>query len=94
MDSSDSEDNEGQPESMKFNYVMHGNILKQIMRIEGGRVIARFSSVLYNFGGSFIPMGQYSFPFSFKTGEDYPASFIVILKQIRINHQITKPKVE
>jgi len=31
--------------------------------------------VLHNFGGNFIPSGQYSFPFSFKTGENYPASY-------------------
>lgn len=37
----------------------------------------RFSTVLHNFGGSYIPAGQYSFPFSFKTGENYPSTFRV-----------------
>lgn len=77
MDSSDSSDNEGEPESMKFNYVMENGVLKKITRHSGGRIISRFANCLYNFGGSFIPAGQYSFPFSFKTGENYPASFRV-----------------
>lgn len=51
--------------------------LKEIKRYCGGKIIARFSTVLHNFGGSFIPAGQYSFPFSFKTGENYPASYRV-----------------
>jgi hypothetical protein len=57
---------------------MENNQLKEIKRYSGGRIIAKFQSVLYNFGGSFIPAGQYSFPFSFKTGENYSASFKVI----------------
>lgn len=61
---------------MRYNYVRQGNQLIEIKRYTGGRIISRFSSVLYNFGGSFIPPGQYSFPFSFKTGQDYPASFM------------------
>jgi hypothetical protein len=62
---------------MKYSYVKRGNQIIEIKRYSGGRIISRFSHVLYNFGGSFIPPGQYSFPFSFKTGSDYPASFIV-----------------
>jgi hypothetical protein len=68
MDSSDSEDNRGDDECAKYRYVTDGVILKEITKYEGQRRIARFDSVLYNFGGSFIPAGQYSFPFSFKTG--------------------------
>lgn len=56
---------------------MENGILKEIKRHSGGRIIAKFETVLHNFGGNFIPMGQYSFPFSFKTGEHYPASFKV-----------------
>ena len=56
---------------------MDGVTLKEITRYTGERSIARFETVLFNFGGSFIPAGQYSFPFSFKTGDNYPASFIV-----------------
>lgn len=56
---------------------MDGVLLKEIIRYSGERQIARFDQVLFNFGGSFIPAGQYSFPFSFKTGENYPASFAV-----------------
>jgi hypothetical protein len=78
MDSSDSSDHPGDDESMRYNYVKRGTQIVEIKRYSGGRIISRFSSVLYNFGGSFIPPGQYSFPFSFKTGEDYPASFMVI----------------
>ena len=51
--------------------------MKEIKRHSGGRIIAKFSTVLHNFGGNFIPMGQYSFPFSFKTGDMYPASYMV-----------------
>ena len=79
MDSSDSEDGEGQDESMRYNYVKRGNQIIEIKRYYGGKVIARFNHVLYSFGGSFIPPGQYSFPFRFKTGEDYPASFVVTI---------------
>jgi hypothetical protein len=39
-------------------------------------VLADFKSILYNFGGSYIPPGQYSFPFSFKSGENWPASYL------------------
>ena len=58
---------------------MEHNQLKEIKRYCGGRIIAKFQTVLHNFGGSFIAAGQYSFPFSFKTGENYPASFKVSL---------------
>ena len=68
MESSDSSDHPGEDESMRYNYVRQGNQLIEIKRYSGGRIISRFSSVLYNFGGTFIPPGQYSFPFSFKTG--------------------------
>ena len=61
---------------MKFNYVMDHGQLKEIQRFNGGRIVAKFQTVLHNFGGNFIPAGQYSFPFSFKTGEHYPASFM------------------
>lgn len=77
MESSDSSDHPGEEESMKYNYIKRGEQIIEIKRYSGGRIISRFSHVLYNFGGSFIPQGQYSFPFSFKTGEDYPASFSV-----------------
>ena len=68
MDSSDSEDHPGEEEWTKYNYVMDGFNLKEITRYAGERKIARFETVLYSFGGNFIPAGQYSFPFSFKTG--------------------------
>lgn len=61
---------------MRYNYVRRGDQIIEIKRYSGGRIISRFSSVLHNFGGSFIPPGQYCFPFSFKTGSDYPASFM------------------
>ena len=35
------------------------------------------SNILHNFGGQYIPPGQYVFPFSYKTGENFPASFSV-----------------
>lgn len=85
MESSDSEDEMGPDESVRFNYVKRGNSIYEIKRYTGGRIISRFSHVLYSFGGSTIPPGQYSFPFRFKTGEDYPASFMVILSRLRIN---------
>ena len=75
MDSSDSEDIH-EDESMKYRYVRRGDQVIEIIRRKGGRIIARFRHVLHDFGGSFIPPGQYSFPFSFKTGEEYPASFM------------------
>lgn len=62
---------------MRYNYVRRGDQIIEIKRYSGGRIISRFSSVIHNFGGSFIPPGQYCFPFSFKTGSDYPASFMV-----------------
>ena len=68
MDSSDSDDNPAEDESMRYNYVKRGNQIIEIRRYSGGRVHARFSNPIYNFGGSFIPPGQYSFPFRFKTG--------------------------
>lgn len=77
MDSSDSEDHPGEDESSKYRYVMDGSFLKEIIKYSGERPIARFENVLYNFEGSFIPAGQYAFPFSFKTGENYPASYMV-----------------
>ena len=86
MDSSDSED-EYHDEFSKFQYVRRGQNIIEIRRYTGGRIIARFEHVLYSFGGTFIPPGQYSFPFRFKTGEDYPASFSVQYPSFR-----TKPK--
>ena len=80
MDSSDSSSDEGEEESMKYNYIKMGGQVHQIYRYSGGRIVAKFQAVLHNFGGQFIPAGQYSFPFSFKTGEDYPASFCVIFR--------------
>jgi len=68
MESSDSEDNPGQDDSFKLRYVQDGPVLKEITKYTGEKSIARFQQVLFNFGGSFIPAGQYSFPFSFKTG--------------------------
>jgi hypothetical protein len=95
MDSSDSEDHEHEEESMKYNYVMDRGQLKEIKRYCGGRIVSKFSTVLHNFGGSFIPMGQYSFPFSFKTGDHYPASYkVLFINNIRINQKIKEAKVE
>ena len=72
----------------------HGQ-LKEIKRYSGGRIIAKFSTVLHNFGGNFIPMGQYSFPFSFKTGDHYPASYRVNdLHKFRTNLKTRKERVE
>lgn len=65
---------------MKYNYVMDRGQLKEIKRYSGGRIIAKFSTVLHNFGGNYIPAGQYSFPFSFKTGDHYPASYRVYFR--------------
>jgi len=53
---------------MKYNYVRINGQVNQVYRYSGGKIIAKFSSVLHNFQGSFIPAGQYVFPFSFKTG--------------------------
>ena len=77
MDTSDSSSDEGEQESMKYSYVQTGGQLKQINRYKGGRVISKSTNCLHNFGGQFIPAGQYVFPFNFKTMEDYPASFSV-----------------
>ena len=85
MDSSDSEDHPGEDEYAQYNYVMDGILLKEITKHSGEKKIARFDSVIYNFGGSFIPAGQYSFPFSFKTGDTFPASFVVPLQLLRIS---------
>lgn len=79
---------------MRYNYIKRGNQIVEIKRYHGARMIARFSHVLYSFGGSFIPPGQYSFPFRFKTGEDYPASFMVPLSLARTNPQITTLREE
>lgn len=68
MDSSDSEDHPGEDESAKYRYVQDGVLLKEIIRHSGEKQISRFENVLYNFEGSLIPAGQYTFPFSFKTG--------------------------
>ena len=68
MESSDSSDHPGEEESMKYKYVKRGEQIVEITRYVGGRIISRFCHVLHNFGGTFIPPGQYSFPFSFKTG--------------------------
>lgn len=76
MDSSDSEDHPGEDESSKYRYVQDGQFLKEIIKHSGERHVARFETVLHNFGGSFIPAGQYVFPFAFKTGDNYPASYM------------------
>jgi hypothetical protein len=86
MDSSDSEDHPGEDESSKYRYVQDGSFLKEIIKYSGERQIARFENVLYNFEGSFIPAGQYAFPFSFKTGENYPASYMVSDVRLRTSH--------
>jgi hypothetical protein len=93
MDSSDSED-EYQDESTKYNYVKRGQNIVEVRRYTGGRIISRFSHILYHFGGTFIPPGQYSFPFRFKTGEDYPASFSVAINLCRINLRTTMRREE
>ena len=86
MDSSDSEDHPGDDESAKYKYVKRGpQHIYEIIKYEGAKNICRFDHVLYNFGGSFIPAGQYSFPFSFKTGDKYPASFVVPFISLRTN---------
>lgn len=83
MDSSDSDEHPGEDDSFKYRYVDDGVVLREITKYTGERSIARFTHVLHNFGGSFIPAGQYSFPFSFKTGENYPASYMVLLPSPR-----------
>lgn len=75
MDTTDSSSEQGEEEYTKYRYVRHGGQLKEIMRRTGGRIIVKTDSVLHNFGGQFIPAGQYVFPFSYKTGENFPASF-------------------
>ena len=77
---------------MRYNYIKRGNQVVEIKRYHGGRIISRFSHILYSFGGQFIPPGQYSFPFCFKTGEDYPASFVVFITLSRINQGTIGPK--
>lgn len=96
MDSSDSEEHEHEEESMKYNYVMDRGQLKEIKRYSGGRIIAKFSTVLHNFGGNYIPAGQYSFPFSFKTGDHYPASYRVhyLSSKLRTNQKTKKEREE
>lgn len=93
MDSSDSED-EYHDESTKYNYIRRGDQIIELKRYTGGRIIARFSHILYSFGGSFIPPGQYSFPFRFKTGEDYPATFSVTIYLFRTKQEIIELKEE
>lgn len=39
----------------------------RVHKYYGTRTIAKFKTCLYNFGGDYIPGGQYIFPFSFKT---------------------------
>ena len=68
MDSTDSSSDEGEEESMKYSYIRYGDTIREIKRFSGGRIIAKSNNVLFNFGGNFIPAGQYVFPFSFKTG--------------------------
>lgn len=78
MDTSDSSSDEGEDETMKYNFVRYGgNRMKEIKRYSGGRLISKSDNCLHNFGGQFIPAGQYVFPFNFKTMENYPASFCV-----------------
>lgn len=79
---------------MKFNYVRRGDQIVEIKRYSGGRIIARFENVIYDFGGQFIPPGQYSFPFSFKTGQNYPASFRVLHLQSRTKPVTTRARAE
>lgn len=80
---------------MRYNYVMDHGQLKEIKRYSGGRIISKFSTILHNFGGNFIPMGQYSFPFSFKTGDHYPASYRVhYFDNLRINPKMKKEREE
>ncbi len=85
MDSSDSEDHPGDDDSFKYRYVQEGGFLKEITKHTGQRKIANFESILFNFEGQFVPPGQYAFPFSFKTGENYPASYMVTLWPLRTN---------
>ena len=94
MDTTDSSSDEGEEESMKFSYTRVGDNIKEIKRYSGGRIITKSDHVLFNFGGNFIPAGQYVFPFSFKTGENYPASFCVIVSLFRIKLTIKRVKVE
>lgn len=76
-DTSDSS-SDGEDETIKYKYVRYGgDRIKQITRHSGGKLIAKSVNCLHNFGGQYIPAGQYVFPFSFKTMENYPASFCV-----------------
>jgi hypothetical protein len=79
MDTTDSSSEQGEEEFTKFKYVRIGNRVKQIYKRTGGKIIVATNNVLHNFGGQFIPPGQYVFPFSYKTGDNFPASFSVIL---------------
>ncbi len=44
----------------------NGRIVR-VHKYSGEKIIAKFKTCLYDFGGNYIPAGQYSFPFSFKT---------------------------
>ena len=92
MDTTDSSSEQGEEEYTKYRYVRHGGQLKEIMRRTGGRIIVKTDSVLHNFGGQFIPAGQYVFPFSYKTGENFPASFCVHVFSFRTKQLIGKAK--
>ena len=78
MDTSDSSSEQGEDEYSKFTYVRSAGQIKKVTRHVGGKIIVKTNNILHNFGGQFIPPGQYVFPFSYKTGENYPASFTVI----------------
>jgi hypothetical protein len=54
--------------------------MKKVNRRKGGRIIVKTTNVLHNFGGQYIAAGQYVFPFSYKTEENYPATFQVNIK--------------
>jgi hypothetical protein len=77
MDTTDSSSEQGEEENSRYNYVEIGNTMKKVNRRKGGRIIVKTTNILYNFGGKYIPPGQYVFPFSYKTGENFPASFQV-----------------
>lgn len=68
METTDSSSEQGEEEATKYSYARVGNRVKQFYRKSGGRVIVKTTNVLHNFGGQFIPPGQYVFPFSYKTG--------------------------
>lgn len=75
MQTTDSSSEQGEEQFTKFSYARSGNTLKRIYKRSGGRLIVKTTNVLHNFGGQFIPPGQYVFPFSYKTAENYPASY-------------------